>query len=299
MRLSRRTAPASAASGAPASRWSRPGERTRPDRALSEIRSRIITGTLLAAGAAAALLALDRVLLAVLVAAVLAAAGSEWARLCGLGARAAALYAAGALAAFGALFWIGDGVWAFAAAAVFWMLVAPLWLWRGIAFRHARWLAASGFVVLIPAALALVFLPPREGLAVLGLVWIGDVAAYAAGSAFGRRRLAPSISPGKTWEGAGAALLAALAYAIIWPAVVPHLAERLSGGLWPAYLGGAALLCAAGVAGDLFESAAKRQASVKDSGSLLPGHGGILDRIDSATSTLPLAALLVPWILRP
>jgi phosphatidate cytidylyltransferase len=200
---------------------------------------------------------------------------------------------------FGALVWAPEPAARalFAAAAAFWILGAPLWLWRGVAPRHSRLLAACGFAVLLPPAVAMVALPPRHALAVLGLVWIADIFAYAAGSALGRHRLAPSISPGKTWEGVAAALLGALGYAIIWRAAVPQLAERVAGGLWLAYLGGAALLCAVGVVGDLFESAAKRQASVKDSGSLLPGHGGILDRIDSATSTLPLAALLIPWIV--
>jgi len=185
----------------------------------------------------------------------------------------------------------------FAAVAAFWIFGAPLWLWRGVRSRHSRLLAAAGFIVLIPPALAMVALPPRQVLAVLGLVWIADIAAYAAGTALGRHKLAPSISPAKSWEGVAAALLGALAYAIIWQAVAPQLAGRTTGALWPAYLGGAALLCAASIVGDLFESALKRQASVKDSGSLLPGHGGILDRIDSATSTLPLAAILMSWLV--
>jgi phosphatidate cytidylyltransferase len=201
--------------------------------------------------------------------------------------------------AFGALAWEPQPAAnaLFAAAAAFWLLGAAPWLRFGVSARHARLLAACGFVVLLPPAVAMVALPPRQALAVLGLVWVSDIVAFAAGSALGRHRLAPSISPGKTWEGAVAALLGALGYAIIWREAVPQLAERVGGGLWLAYLGGAALLCAVGVVGDLFESAVKRQASVKDSGSLLPGHGGILDRIDSATSTLPLAALLLPWIV--
>jgi phosphatidate cytidylyltransferase len=161
---------------------------------------------------------------------------------------------------------------------------------------HARLLAAAGMAVLVPAGLAIVALAPAQVLAVLCLTWVADTAAYFTGRRFGRHKLAPSISPGKTWEGAAGALLGVLAYAIICVALLPSL-NAIKGGLWSPYLGAAFLLCVASIVGDLFESAAKRQASVKDSGTLLPGHGGILDRIDSATSTLPIAALL--WTLVP
>jgi len=140
-------------------------------------------------------------------------------------------------------------------------------------------------VVVIPAALALAILEPAEVLAVLVLVWIADTAAYFVGRAFGRHKLAPSISPGKTWEGAAGGMGGALVYAIVLAA--------LSRGAWWTYLGIAAVLAVLSIVGDLFESAAKRQAGVKDSGTLLPGHGGVMDRIDSATATLPVAALLL------
>jgi phosphatidate cytidylyltransferase len=145
--------------------------------------------------------------------------------------------------------------------------------------------------VLVPAGLAMVSLRPAEVLLVIGLVSIADTAAYFAGRAWGRHKLAPAISPGKSWEGAAAGLVAGLAYAIICTAVFREAA-------WGAYVAGAALLVVMSIFGDLFESAAKRQAAVKDSGSLLPGHGGVLDRIDSATATLPLAAFLWPFLER-
>src|SRR5437773_1523361 len=163
-----------------------------------------------------------------------------------------------------------------------------------LAARHAGPLAAAGLFVLIPAGLALVALPAQQVLLVLGLTWVADTAAYFVGSRFGRRKLAPSISPSKTWEGAAGGLLGTLSYAIICAAFVPPWGASFTGAQWAAYLAGTALLCAASIVGDLFESAAKRQAGVKDSGEALPGHGGILDRIDSATSTLPLAAALLP-----
>jgi len=169
--------------------------------------------------------------------------------------------------------------------ALFWVFAAPLWLWRGVHESHRPALAAAGFVVVVPAALALAILEPAEVLAVLVLVWIADTAAYFFGRAYGRRKLAPSISPGKTWEGAAGGIAGALVYAIVL--------GLFRGGAWWAYLVIAVVLAVFSIVGDLFESAAKRQAGVKDSGTMLPGHGGILDRIDSATATLPLCALLL------
>ena len=194
-------------------------------------------------------------------------------------------------AAFGAVFALGEPLsrTVLMAAVLFWVIIAPIWLARGVSLQHRIALLAAGFIILVPAALALAALPPLQVLAVLVLVWVADTAAYFVGRAWGRRKLAPSISPGKTWEGAWGGLAGALAYAII--------CGGLAGGVaWIPLVAGAALLAVLSIVGDLFESAAKRQAGVKDSGTLLPGHGGILDRIDSATATLPLAALLLPWM---
>ena len=199
----------------------------------------------------------------------------------------AALYAAALAALF--VFMKPDPLW-FLLAAAFWLLLAPLWLWRGVAAGHKRLLALAGVPVLLPAGLAMVAMPAPQVLAVLALTWIADTVAYFAGTRWGRHKLAPSVSPGKTWEGAAGGLAGVLVYAGIMAAMVEGIA-------WAPFLGTAALLAALSIVGDLFESAAKRQASVKDSGALLPGHGGILDRIDSATSTLPIAAALAPWIV--
>ena len=196
-----------------------------------------------------------------------------------------------AAAAFGLVFALGEPVSrvVLMAAALFWVIAAPIWLARGVSIEHRIALIATGFIVLVPAGLALAALEPRHVLFVLVLVWVADTTAYFVGRAWGRRKLAPSISPGKTWEGAWGGIVGALAYAII--------CGGFAGGVaWVPLVAGAALAAALSIVGDLFESAAKRQAGVKDSGTLLPGHGGILDRIDSATATLPLAALLLPWM---
>ena len=177
----------------------------------------------------------------------------------------------------------------FVTAALFWIVLAPLWLWRGVRPAQAGWTGAAGFAVLVPAGLAMTALRPLEVLLALVLVWIADTAAYFVGRAWGRRRLAPAISPGKTWEGAAGGVVGAAAYAIICGYFIQGIA-------WAAFLAAAVLLAMVSIVGDLFESAVKRQAGVKDSGTLLPGHGGILDRIDSATAALPLAALVWPIV---
>ena len=249
--------------------------------------ARVATAAALIAGFLAALFLLPRPWLVGLAALLAAGGGFEWARLCRLSSPVAWLYGLVGAAAVLGLSFSGEGVarGTFACASLFWLVAAPLWLALGMGARHRPVLIATGFVVLVPAALALALLPGRMVLAVLILVWIADTAAYFTGHAWGRRKLAPAISPGKTWEGAAGGVVCALVYA----AALALAWQRA----WAAWLAAAALLAVISIVGDLFESAAKRQAEVKDSGALLPGHGGILDRIDSATAVLPVAALLL------
>lgn len=182
----------------------------------------------------------------------------------------------------------------FLAAALFWLLVVPAWL-------NAKWPTAArlpgmlaGGMVLIPACLALMQLrafAPLFLLAAMASVWVADISAYACGRACGRHKLAPTISPGKTWEGAAGAAAGVLIYGFIVAWAFGRLPQTAGAG----FLFAIALLVLTGVSivGDLFESLAKRQAGVKDSGAILPGHGGVLDRIDSLTSSLPLVGLAV------
>jgi phosphatidate cytidylyltransferase len=179
-----------------------------------------------------------------------------------------------------------------AASAVFWLVVAPLWLWRGWRLSSndiAGYL--TGWILIVPTWAALVALQdghPWWLFGVMGVVWIADISAYFAGRAWGRHKLAPSISPGKTWEGVAGAVFGVCVYSLIaaWVAGISPL-DKL---VWVPLL---LALTAVSVVGDLFESMIKRQAGVKDSSQLLPGHGGFLDRLDSQTSMLPLAALLI------
>ncbi|HUN69199.1 MAG TPA: phosphatidate cytidylyltransferase [Burkholderiales bacterium] len=258
--------------------------------------TRALTATALLAGLCGALLWLDRGEFAALVAAVVALGAYEWGRLAGLSRVRLFLYSAACALLYGAILYCTLGNPVLWAAALFWIVAAPWWLAAGVTAHRPGALLAAGVAALVPAGLAMAALPPRYLLLTLGLVWISDTAAYVVGSAIGRHKLAPSISPGKSWEGVGGAVVGGLIYAIICAALEPVLQSRVQGAVWVPYLGGAMLLCAVSIVGDLFESALKRQAGAKDSGKLLPGHGGVLDRIDSATATLPVALLLMQAI---
>lgn len=136
-------------------------------------------------------------------------------------------------------------------------------------------------------------------LSVLVIVWIADIGAYFSGKAFGKHKLAPTISPGKSWEGAIGGWILVLFLGSISTAF-PALADTLSSKIlaesgWFGFVAVMTLLSAASVVGDLFESLLKRRADMKDSSSLLPGHGGVLDRIDALIPVLPIAALLDYW----
>lgn len=189
------------------------------------------------------------------------------------------------------IFEMGEDVWGnlFALALLFWLIPAVLWLifrWR---LSNLIVFAVLGWLVLVPTWLGLVYLQgvtPQLLLVVMMVVWIADSAAYFAGRKFGKNKLAPAISPGKSWEG----VWGAVAGVALFGASVAWLAETS----WWVVLA-FAVLTALSIVGDLFESWMKRVAGIKDSGSLLPGHGGVLDRIDGLTPTLPAAALCT-WL---
>ena len=141
-------------------------------------------------------------------------------------------------------------------------------------------------------------------LSVMVLVWIADIGAYFSGKAFGKRKLAPTISPGKSWEGAlggAVAVLAIASLSVVLSGSVSWLQDTFSVQLqarlgWALTLLILFVIVAASVVGDLFESQLKRRAAMKDSSNLLPGHGGVLDRIDALIPVLPLAALIASWL---
>jgi phosphatidate cytidylyltransferase len=243
----------------------------------------------------------------VVVAAVIATALWEWLRLTGLPSRAAAACAAAlgvVLVVVQALGWSaspGVLLGACALATTLWLLVAarvagarhtgfrfPAAVDRGLALIAvlAAWLAVRHFLVEGP-----VFL-----LSVLAIVWVADIAAYFCGRAFGRTKLAPAISPGKTWAGVWGAIVLVLVIAESLALAAPQwplYTTRLIAGVTPlvalSLLGALVLLS---VAGDLYESQLKRNAGTKDSSHLLPGHGGFYDRIDALVPVLPAAVLI-------
>jgi phosphatidate cytidylyltransferase len=183
----------------------------------------------------------------------------------------------------------------YAVSALLWLMVVPTWLMMGWKIERASLMALVGWAVLIPTGLAMMDLryfdpSPWVLLFVMGLVSAADISAYFAGRKFGKNKLAPSISPGKTWEGVAGAMLGVSVYVVLVWSFSPYFTQRE---LLPALLLASWWWVVLAIFGDLFESAIKRQAGVKDSGALLPGHGGLLDRIDALTSTLPLAALAI------
>lgn len=190
-------------------------------------------------------------------------------------------------------------------ATIIWAALAMLLLQSdAMSVRIPRSVATVIAVVLTAAAWVALVHFLLEGvvalLSVLFIVWVADTAAYFAGRAFGKRKLAPHISPGKTWAGVAGAVVAVIGVALIAHQVAPGaglLSNRLLSalGLVGAVLLGAIVLLS--IVGDLFESLLKRQAGVKDSSHLLPGHGGFYDRVDALVPALPLAALL-EWIAR-
>ena len=262
-----------------------------PDRLF---RTRALTAAVLLAAFITALFWLDRSEFAIVVCVVVGIGGYEWARLIkaprGLAASFATVCGLLGISLAQGL-WMTP--WVCGIGVAFWLIVAPVFLATGFRLAPVGAAMAVGVVVLIPAGLAMIALPPMQLLMILGLIWISDTGAYLAGRACGRRKLAPSISPGKTWEGVAGGAIGCIIYAIIWAIFDAEMLARVQGVIWIPFLAGTLILCALGIVGDLFESGLKRQAGAKDSGKLLPGHGGILDRIDSATATLPAAFLLM------
>jgi len=172
-------------------------------------------------------------------------------------------------------------------AAFFWLFVAPFWLLTRREMHNRLLMAMLGFCLLLSVWLALIGLQkfsPWLLLAVMATVWLADSAAYFSGKQFGRHKLAAEISPGKTWEGVAGAMVAVTIYGLVlcyyW-----HISRWLIVALW--------FLVVLSVMGDLFESLLKRHAAVKDSSQLLPGHGGVLDRIDGLMPTLPVTLFYI------
>ena len=261
-----------------------------------DLKRRVATALLLLPLAIALVLFAPQDAFALGAAAVFVVAALEWAPLAGWGAGARPwLYALGLALALAATWWFAFELppvgRALLATGLAWWTLALVWLvGRWPLPTGAKLLA--GLLTLAPAWYAVVTLHglrsgPALVLLLLLIIWAADVGAFFAGHAFGRHKLAPEVSPGKTWEGAlGGFVLAAL---------VAGVGATLLGFALGSFVLLALVTIAASIVGDLTESLLKRQAGAKDSGVLLPGHGGVLDRLDSLFSAAPV--FLAGWLL--
>jgi len=272
------------------------------------LKTRAITAAILIPVFLAALFLLPEIYWALLSLAIICMAAGEWGSMIMLPNRVRILYVAITGAIGITALSVTDTPYAFVqqhvlfwgllSAAIFWVFFAPIWLSMRHQFASRLGMMIIGAVILIPMWLALIslrrvdFVLPIQGaplnatllLVILVAIWIADSAAYFAGKRFGKHKLAPKISPGKTWEGVLGAWAGVSLYGFI-------LCYWCSLTYW--YVVGLWGLTVLSIMGDLLESLIKRQANLKDSGSLLPGHGGIMDRIDGLTSSLPLAAFFL------
>jgi phosphatidate cytidylyltransferase len=275
------------------------------------LKQRVITALVLIAILLPALFAASAWPFALLTLVAIAAAGWEWGRLndagalaIGLGvtlggACAVALGVGWSITPPAAIWWWATGLWAVGSA---WVLRGGPSAWQPVP-RVLRW--AIGLLLLWTGWLALAHarsMGINFILSVFCLVWAADIAAYFGGRAFGKRKLAPSISPGKSWEGVWSGMLGVLLLAAFWLGVVDRQMHIDSGSLygqlmdrwgWPGTTLALLFLSMMSVVGDLVESLVKRSAGAKDSSGLLPGHGGVLDRVDALLPVFPIALALV------
>jgi phosphatidate cytidylyltransferase len=281
--------------------------------AMSSLAQRVVTAALLVPVVLAALFLLPARGWGLVSLVIIAVAAHEWTKLVALKSLqavflVAAVLAIGLLLLYAPAFGFDRGwpsrvvIAACGAAAAFWLFAAPPWLRAQWRTQRPLAMALVGIVVLVGAWVAIVDLQahsPWLVLAAMAVVWIADTAAYFTGRRFGRRKLAPSISPNKSWEGVWGGLVAVALYAF----ALTSLGARAGyAGEWRltiafAFVVFVVVLAGISIVGDLYESMLKRQAGVKDSGTLLPGHGGVLDRIDALLPAMPLAALAATLFL--
>jgi len=270
------------------------------------LKTRVITALVLLAVLLPILFLLPAMYVGAFFLVALLAGAWEWSRLLAPEAgRAAWLYALFCLAIILFLLGMQNTSWQFALlllAVIFWFFIAPFMLAKGmnLSLEKLRPFYVVLGLILLPATwFALVFLRDLGLIFLLSsmaLVWVADIGAYFVGKAFGKHKLAVQISPGKSIEGAVGGLVLCYIYAFLCVYFLPF--ESTLFGAWAIRFGWVPMflmvtvLTAFSVFGDLFESQMKRLAGVKDSSHLLPGHGGVLDRVDALIPAMPIAALL-------
>lgn len=264
------------------------------------LKQRIITALILLPIALGGFFLLDGAGFALFIGLVVTLGAWEWARLAGFAAQSARVIFAAVVAAMLFVMYVVPGIapWVLGASVLWWATATFLVLTYPHTTHH--WSNAAtklliGLLILLPAWQGLIWI--KQGalgnwqiMAVMVLVWGADVGAYFSGKAFGKRKLAPKVSPGKSWEG----VYGGLALSLVITTIVGVMREWTAGQLLIG-LFGAALIVFVSVVGDLTESMFKRQSGIKDSSNLLPGHGGVLDRIDSLTAAVPIFAVLL-WM---
>lgn len=256
------------------------------------LKQRVITALILLPLVLAAIFWLPNALFALVMGAVLLQGGAEWANMMGESSLSQRLPMIALLATFMVIVYQFEQSWTIYLACGFW-LASILWV-RGYPGSASWWftqprLFVMGLLILVPAWQALVMLQRQPDgawwvLYVFLLVWSADTGAYFVGRAFGKRKLAPSVSPGKSLEG----MLGGLLLTMIVAALVAHFTQAAQHTGMGAFLAISLLATLASVLGDLVESMVKRQRGIKDSSQVLPGHGGVLDRIDSITAAAPV-----------
>ena len=281
------------------------------------LKQRVITALVLLAILLPALFYPSPVPFAIVVLVLMAAGAWEWGRLNGWGQLGSLALGAVCVLLCGASAGLG---WLDRPLTSVWVVGGAVWVLGGAALLRAGvlgWLRVPAAVRLVVGVLALwlawlaVVQARMVGinflLSVLALVWAADISAYFAGRAFGLRftknKLAPAISPGKSWEGVWGGAVGVLLLALVWVAIdaggytsVPSFYTVLARQGWWLLLLAALFMTAMSVAGDLIESLIKRSAGAKDSSRLLPGHGGVLDRVDALLPTLPLALMVASLV---
>jgi phosphatidate cytidylyltransferase len=272
----------------------------------SPLQQRLVTAGVLTPVVVVAVLLLPTAYFALLMAAVVCLGAWEWAEFVGGETRMWRWLYVALVGACLLLLWFfiprAWDVYLLAAAALWWIATARALTRIGSvepSIGVAAELVPIGLVVLVPPWIAIVGLHsvadngPWLVLALMMLIWIADSVAYFSGRKWGNRRLAPALSPGKTLAGVYGALIGASAWGVL---LVPLLHLTLGSGLLLVLL--CALTAALSVVGDLYESLLKRRRGLKDAGAILPGHGGVLDRIDSMTAAAPFFALGLFWLER-
>ena len=264
------------------------------------LKARLISAAVMVPLVVAGILLLPTPVIALVMALIIGVGLWEWSRMVPLQAGMAQLVFIGAGLLLAGLIWMmtpAAVITALLFAAFLWWLWALYWLSHP-EFPAPPWLKiVAGYLVMLPAWAALVVLHGRAAdgplltLYLLVLVWLADSGAYFSGRRWGKRKLAPVISPGKTREGVYGAIAASAVFALVAGLLYSHAV------VWTAGLMLVSIVAVMfSIAGDLLESLMKRQVGIKDSSHIIPGHGGILDRIDSLTAAAPIFLLGLQWM---